>query len=221
MTHWQVTRLNKSLDEHATAWNALNQRLFNGHPMLSASFVEGLLKHFGYGSEHLCVRATDGVPDGMCQLKPAHFGVWSTFLPSQAQISPVLIQKLVSVTELINSLPGFVVRLDFLCNDPQFGELDTGDYATSNRMDHALTMTVKLQDGFQAYWESRSKTLTKNIARYEQRLVVTEKRAGAVPGLPAKHHRRGERQVSEHQPVINPAGQIRFKAASSRLGHEI
>jgi len=171
MTQWQVTRLNKSLGEHAAAWDGLNQRLFNGHPMLSANFVEGLLKHFGDGSEHLCVRSTNGVPDAMCLLKPAGFGVWRTFLPSQAQISPVLIQKLVSAKELINSLPGFVVRLDFLCNDPQFGELDTGDYATSNRMDHALTMTVNLQDGFQAYWESRSKNLTKNIARYERRLV--------------------------------------------------
>lgn len=171
MTHWQVTRLNKSLGEHAAAWDTLNQRLFNGHPMLRAIFVEGLLKHFGDGSEHLCVRVTDGAPEGMCLLKPTGFGVWSTFLPSQAQISPMLIQKLVSVTELINSLPGIVIRLDFLCNDPEFSDLSTGDYATSIRMDHVLTMNVNLQDGFQAYWESRSKNFTKNIARYQRRLV--------------------------------------------------
>ena len=171
MTAWQVTRLNKSLGEHAAAWDALNQRLFNGHPMLSACFVEGLLKHFGDGTEHLCVLTPNGIPEAMCLLKPKALGVWITFLPSQAQISPVLIQKLTSVTALINSLPGFVVRLDFLCNDPQFGDLAMGSYASSTRMDHALTMNVSLQDGFEAYWDSRSKNLVKNINRYQRRLA--------------------------------------------------
>lgn len=171
MTPWQVTRLDKSLGEHATTWDALNQRLFNGHPLLSASFVERLLKHFGDGTEHLCVLAPHGKPEAMCLLKPMGLGIWGTFLPSQAQLSPALIPKLASVTGLINSLPGFVFRLDFFCNDPQFSDLTTGDYATSTRMDHALTMNINLKDGFDAYWGSRSKNLTKNVARYERRLV--------------------------------------------------
>lgn len=171
MTRWQVTRLDKSLGTHATAWDALNQRLFSGHPMLSSSFIEGLLKHFGDGTEHLCVLAPHGAPEAMCILKARGPAVWGTFLPSQAQISPVLVQKLASVTGLISSLPGFVARLDFLCNDPQFGDLATRAYATTTRMDHALTMNVNLKDGFQAYWGSRTKNLTKNIARYERRLT--------------------------------------------------
>lgn len=178
MTPWQVSRLSKSLGEHAAAWDALNQRLFNGHPMLGSGFIECLLKHFGDGSEHLCVLAPHGVPEAMCLLKPAGFGVWRTFLPSQAQLSPVLIQKMSALTGLINSLPGFVIRLDFLCNDPQFGDLATRCYATSTRMDHALTMSVNLKDGFSAYWDSRSKNLKKNIVRYKGRLAednITQK----------------------------------------------
>jgi CelD/BcsL family acetyltransferase involved in cellulose biosynthesis len=171
MNQWQVTRLDKSLGAHAAAWDALNQRLFNGHPMLGRCFVESLLKHFGDGTEHLCVLAPNGAPEAMCLLKPAGFGIWRTFLPSQAQLSPVLILKMVDLTGLINSLPGFVIRLDFLCNDPQFGDLATGSYATSNRMDHALTMSISLKDGFEAYWGSRSKNLTKNIGRYARRLA--------------------------------------------------
>jgi hypothetical protein len=171
MTSWQVTRLNKCLGEHAAAWDALNQRLFNGHPMLSSCFVEGLLKHFGNGSERLCVLAPHGEAEAMCLLTRRGFGIWRTFLPSQAQLSPVLIQKMVNLSGLINSLPGFVFRLDFLCNDAQFGDLATGSYATSTRMDHALTMNVDLKSGFDAYWGSRSKNLTKNIGRYERRLA--------------------------------------------------
>ena len=171
MTRWQVTRLNKSLGEHAAAWDTLNQRLFNGHPMLRACFVEGMLKHFGDGSEHLCLLAPNGIPEAMCLLKPKALGVWCTFLPSQAQISPVLIPKLTSVGALISSLPRFVIRLDFLCNDPQFGDLALDSYATSSRMDHALTMNVTLKDGFKAYWDSRSKNLAKNVSRYQRRLA--------------------------------------------------
>lgn len=171
MTPWQVTRLNKSLGEHTATWDALNQRLFNGHPMLGSCFVEGLLKHFGDGSERLCVLAPQGVPEAMCLLTPAGVGVWRTFLPSQAQLSPVLIRKMNALRGLINSLPGLVIRLDFLCNDPQFGDLAAGSYATSTRMDHAVTMNVNLKDGFSTYWGSRSKNLTKNIGRYERRLA--------------------------------------------------
>ena len=171
MTAWQVTRLNKSMGEHAAAWDALNQRLFNGHPMLGSCFVEGLLKHFGDGSEHLCVLAPNGVPEAMCLLTPRGFGIWHTFLPSQAQLNPVLMPKMVAVTGLINSLPGLVIRLDFLCNDAEFGDLATGSYATSTSMEHALTMNINLKDGFEAYWGLRSKNLAKNIERYERQLA--------------------------------------------------
>lgn len=170
MTLWQVTRLNGSLGKHAAAWDALNQRLFNRHPMLDSSFVDGLLKHFGNGSEHLCALIPHGEPEAMCLLVPRGFGVWGTFLPSQAQMGPILISKLHALTGLINSLPGFVIRLDFLCIDPQFSDLSIGERDTSVRMDHALTMNVNLKSGFKTYWDTRSKNLTKNIRRYERRL---------------------------------------------------
>lgn len=172
MNPWRVIRLNKTLGEHAASWDALNHRLFNGHPMLDSFFIDGLLKHFGDGSEHLCVLGPQGEPEAMCLLKPIGFGVWSTFLPSQAQISPVLVSKLRALTGLINSLPGFVFKLDFLCDDPKFGDLEIGAYARSTRMDHALTMNVNLKSGFQSYWDSRSKNLTKNIERYKRRLTA-------------------------------------------------
>lgn len=170
MTRWQVTRLDKSLGEHAADWDALNQHLFNGHPMLGSCFVEGLLKHFGDGTEHLCVLAPHGVPEAMCLLTPAGFGVWRTFLPSQAQLGPVLIPKIISLTGLMNSLPGFVISLHFLCNDPQFGDLSTGVYATSIRMDHALTMCIRIDGSFEEYWAQRSRKLVQNVGRYQRRL---------------------------------------------------
>ena len=36
MTGWCVIRLAKGLGEHAPVWDALNQSLFNNHPMLGS-----------------------------------------------------------------------------------------------------------------------------------------------------------------------------------------
>lgn len=174
MTPWRVTRLNRGLGEHAPAWDTLNQRLFNGHPMLDSYFVDRLLKHFGDGSEHLCVLGPHEEPEAMCLLKQTRLGVWGTFSPSQAQIGPVLISELQALTGLINSLPGFVIRLDFLCIDRQFSDFFTDGNAISTCMDHALTMCIDLNGDFESYWTHRPKKLIQNIARYQRRIDADE-----------------------------------------------
>ena len=112
MPHWTVHRLANDLGQHAAAWDALNQRLFGSHALLDSRFVGGLLKHFGAGTERLCVLEPEGEPQAMCLLRPNGFGVWSSFLPMQAQIGAVLLQKPISLASLMRSLPGFATRLE-------------------------------------------------------------------------------------------------------------
>ena len=169
MTAWRVTRLAKGLGEHAAAWDALNESLFNNHPMLESRFVDCLLRHFGDGSEHLCVLTSNGVTQAMCLLKPGKLGIWSTFLPSQAQVGPALLPSPDHLTDLIHSLPGKAARLDILCNDPEFGDLSGGNVATATPQNHALTMNIRLDGSFESYWAARSKNLTKNMGCYERR----------------------------------------------------
>ena len=138
--------------------------------MLDSRFVNSLLKHFGDGSERLCVLNHDGVPAAMCLLRPRKLGIWASFLPSQAQIGPTLIQNPDQLEHLMAVLPGYVARLDFLCNDPLFGDLSASSKLPSIFQDHALTMTIRVDGSFEHYWTMRSKNLTKNIARYERRL---------------------------------------------------
>lgn len=172
MTAWRVTRLAKGLGEHAAAWDALNESLFNNHPMLESRFVDCLLGHFGDGSEHLCVLTSNGVTQAMCLLKPGKLGIWSTFLPSQAQVGPALIPNPDTLTDLIPSLPGKAIRLDILCNDPEFGDLSGGNVATATPQNHALTMNIRLDGSCESYWAARSKKLTQNMGRYERRLAA-------------------------------------------------
>lgn len=170
MPHWTVHRLANDLGQHAAAWDALNQRLFGSHALLDSRFVGGLLKHFGTGTERLCVLESDGEPQAMCLLRPKGFGVWSSFLPMQAQIGAALLQKPISLASLMRSLPGFATRLELLCTDPAYTDLSSLQSISLESLNHALTMSIRLEGGFDAYWAGRSKNLTKNFDRYVRRL---------------------------------------------------
>jgi CelD/BcsL family acetyltransferase involved in cellulose biosynthesis len=165
---WQVVPLARALGAHRQAWDALNGRLFNHHPLLTGAFVDGLLQEFGDGTEHLCTLAVAGeAPSAMCVLKPERW-LWTTFRPPQAQIGILLIKHPEALEGLIAALSGRVGAIDLMCVDPDVvGPLDIG---TSNlRVFHALTMSVELTGGFDAYWAARSSNLRKNIRRYEKR----------------------------------------------------
>lgn len=170
MSRWNIIKLDGTLGTHALAWDALNQRLFQGNPMLDSRFVNGLLRHFGDGSERLCMLGGEGAPQAMCLLRPKGLGLWTTFLPPQAQIGPVLIRDAQCVRPLIRRLPGVVGQIDFLCHDPAFGAVVLPDSSDHSAQEHALTMNIRLDGDFDAYWAARSKQLQKNIRRYERRL---------------------------------------------------
>lgn len=136
--------------------------------MLHSGFVDALLKHFGTGQEKLCILKPTDVPQAMCILKPAGRGVWSTFLPSQAQIGPTLMLDSSGISSLIRELPGIVGSVDLLCCDSAFGDLTAGGKPAFSK-DHALTMNVSLNGDFEAYWALRSKQLKKNLRRYERK----------------------------------------------------
>ncbi|MDP2369213.1 GNAT family N-acetyltransferase [Rhodoferax sp.] len=170
MPHWSIIQLDGTLGVHAPAWDALNRRQFQANPMLDSRFVEGLLRHFGDGSVRLCVLETDKGPQAMCLLRPKGLGIWTTFLPAQAQIGPVLISDARQVRPLIRQLPGLVGQIDFLCHDPAFGAVALPASSDHSTQEHALTMSIRLDGDFETYWAKRSKQLQKNIRRYERRL---------------------------------------------------
>ena len=165
---WEIISLAGTLGPYAPAWDDVNQRLFNSNPMLHSGFVDALLKHFGTGQEKLCILKPLDAPQAMCILKPGGYGIWSTFLPSQAQIGPSLMVDSSSIAALIRELPGVVGGLDLLCCDPAFGDLTAGSKSAFNK-DHALTMNVRLDGDFETYWAQRSKQLKKNLRRYERK----------------------------------------------------
>ena len=172
MSQWTVHELQGGLGTHSAAWDGLLQRLFQPNPMLDSRFVSALLRHFGKGNERLCVLQSNGEPKAMCVLQPRGAGLWASFLPSQAQIGPVLMNRPEAIGGLLSALPGFGGQLDFLCNDPLFGDLAGGEAIHHTSQHHALTMNIRLEGSFEKYWDERSKKLSQNIGRYERRSIA-------------------------------------------------
>ncbi len=170
MSGWSLIPLQRSLGPHAAAWDALNERRFGNQPLLTSLFVECLLRHFGDGTEHLCVLEQEGVVQAMCVLHKRGAMVWRSFLPSQAQIAPTLIADPDCVPSLRRCLPGWVAQVDLLCNDPLVGGVLKYASPSTQLMNHALTMQIALTGTFESYWTGRSKNLQSNFKRYEKRL---------------------------------------------------
>ena len=166
---WNIVKLTGGLGQHAAQWDDLNRLRFRGNPMLHSRFVDALLKYFGSGEEYLCLLKPLTAPQAMCVMKSKGSGIWTTFLPSQAQVSPALIDKPDVLASLMRELPGVVNAIDLMCQDTLNGDLSAGQKA-SRSTDHALTMNITLEGGFDSYWAQRSKPLRKKIRRFECRL---------------------------------------------------
>ncbi len=151
-------------------WDGLNTRLWRGHPLLDSRFVRPLLEYFGTGSEWLLTCRREGRLSAAAVLNRQAPGIWQSFLPPQAQLSPVLVPDLSMALEMVEHLPGFGVSIDFLCQDPLYSPVgrskDAGKVVLTPYGD---TMAVSLRLGFDDYWEARSRKLRNNIGRYVRR----------------------------------------------------
>lgn len=171
---WQLHPLTaaRGLGPHREAWDRLNARLMSGHGMLDGAFVDALLRHFGEDGV-LLAAASDGTALRAMLLvaqRRRGLGVWSSFLPSQAQIGPTLIPAGLDLGGLLAVLPGYASELDLLCNDPRFIDLRELPERPVKCLPHALTMSVGLNGSFDDYWAQRPRKLIQNMRRYLRRL---------------------------------------------------
>lgn len=171
MSVWQITPISQAPAHWQQEWDGLNRKINGAHPMLDSRFVAALLVHFGAQGVHLCRHGSAADVEAYCLLRQHRNGMWTTFLPAQAQIGPVLISDWGVVPGLVRSLPGLALSLDLLCLDPDYG-FPAGDIAgdrATTLLGHALTMNIALTGGFDAYWAGRSKKLVQNMRRYAKR----------------------------------------------------
>lgn len=179
---WFVRPLDRSLTGYGIEWDFLNRRFLASHPMFDSRYVDALLRHFGDGDEHLCRCEWNGDLVGIGILERSRPGVWRSFIPAQSPgfpLGPLLLKDSSSLLELLPALPGWAGQVDFLCRDPLLGPAFPGPDLSCRTMPHVLTMAVRLEGGFDAYWQKRSGNLRGAIRQRLNRLS----KAGLVPSL--------------------------------------
>lgn len=170
MSHWQLYPCSV-FDDFSGQWDQLNQQLYRSHPLLDSRFVGNLLKYFATPQTCLAVYpANTEHLSNMLLIQPGKAGVWQTFLPSQAQISPMLCRVPEALLKLPDALPKYTVAVDLLCQDPRYS-FATSPLKNLDVIDHVTTINVAVKGDFADYWEQRSHNVRKNIRRYFNRLA--------------------------------------------------
>lgn len=194
-------------------WATLNSELFDDHPLLSPDFVLPLVKHFA-GPDVILARSNDSSQGrSLLLLRPRRAGFWSTFLPSQAPISPALPGPGADIDELLEDLPGMALGIDFLCQDPPYSRLTDGSHhATREQIRHLTTTTAEINTSFEDYWAARPKNLRRNVKRYFNRLAAS----GQSPLLKVHTDFAEARSALERYGMLESAG---WKGAAGTAIH--
>ena len=168
---WDIKDASLAFDGHAAEFDSLSAALYPQHPFLTSLFVAPLIRHFAGPGTRLCLATESGRLVAMALLVRRQAGVWSTFLPGQAQIAPLLLPVNIDLDRMLAALPGFSLALEILSQDPQFSLLlAEGESSADERTVHETTMNISLAGTFSEYWEARPKKLRSNIGRYFRRL---------------------------------------------------
>lgn len=160
----------KCFSEYRREWDRLNHTLTGSHPLFDSRFVEPLLKHYGTDRDWLGIEdGADGIVS-MVLLRREGGGIWTTFLPPPARISPILIGKVGSFKALLRELPFPVIRIDLLGQDPMCCPEWIFKLSPVEISCQATTMTIVTAGSFGEYWANRPRKLRNNAKRWAKKL---------------------------------------------------
>ena len=158
--------------EYSEKWDRLNQKGPQS-PLITARFMEPLLKEFGTGDEILAV-CRPSEPVAMAILCRQSQVGWETFQPSQAPLGAWLQTSEADIKELgpslIKALPGLGVALGITHLDPDLINRPQ-DSSTLKTLDYIQTARITLQGSFEEYWAKRGKNLRHNLKRQRNQLA--------------------------------------------------
>lgn len=183
---WQVISKSEINDHHWDIWQSLNDRFFNGHPLLDVMFIRPLLDCFGGKNLYLAIHKNDHQVTAAILIERTGLGVWQLFSPSQSSIAPIIMDPNMDgkadfeIRNLAKELPGAVWLIDFLKLDPDV--LDLQNYLKEDsweRLAYSKTVNINVEGDFDSYWSDRGKKQRQNINRPLKKL----ERQGLVPEL--------------------------------------
>jgi len=166
---WEILAAKAMFANFAADWDRLNRQLYDAHPYFDSRFIAPLLEHFANGKERLCIHRSNGAISGALILQPEGLGRWSSFRPSQAQITALLLDDVRLLETLPAELPGVAWEIELQAIDPRYSP-DFQHLALPHTIHpHARTIGIQLENGFPDYWGNRPKKLIANVDRYSRR----------------------------------------------------
>jgi hypothetical protein len=167
---WTVYPARTGMAELAGEWDDCNRRLCRGHPYLDAAFVGPLVECFAGDGARLAVHRGSAGTDAMLLLEAPRRGICSTFLPSQAQLGPVLLAGHQPLSALAPAV-GAALAVDVLCQDPEYSPLPALPPGSTHEVTpHVTTVAASLAGTFAGYWQGRPRKLREQMRRSLRRL---------------------------------------------------
>lgn len=176
---WIIHPARHLLDQHHEAWQTLNARCYGAHPLLDARFVGPLYEYFGSEGTWLMERKdhADNVV-GLALVEKAGMGFWHLFMPSQANIGPLLLDDGGSpvracgyLDDFVQSLPGLTLQLGLQKQDPRYSRLAEIEHEPRlERIPDWSTTHVDTDGDFERYWQARPKKVRRGVRRILKRL---------------------------------------------------
>ena len=166
---WEIHPAKDSFKAHVADWDRLNAKLYNSHPFFDSRFVGSLLEYFATGKEKLCIHKEKGVTTDALILQPMSMGRWSSFQPSQAQATAILVTDANRIKTLFPALPSLVWTIELLAVDPRYSPDCRALPLPLIAHPHARTIGVDSSSSFSDYWNQRAKNLRANVRRYFNR----------------------------------------------------
>lgn len=173
---WVILPARKHFEAYSSTWDKLNRSAYQNHPLLDSRFIGPLIYHFATDRELIAVNASEQEARSLLLLTLKKFGITTAFLPSQAQIGPVMINSCNEVPALLNALPRPATALELYCQDPDYSTFPTSTrYPLHELAPHSRTLSIEMGGDFHGYWSSRSKKLRQQISRALRRVTSAGK----------------------------------------------
>lgn len=169
---WQVQLFDRNDLQFFADWTLLSNSYHGNNQLLGTEFLTSLLAYFNHTPLYQVRAIRQGQVQCLMLLKQRNKLIWELYKPSQAQVGLLLINPAFTpdITALLRALPGIAARIDFLSLDPAEHQALINTLNKQQLAFYATNMQITLQDGFDSYWQLRSKNLRKNMSRYENRL---------------------------------------------------
>jgi len=166
---WEVLDISEFSHWH-TDWQTLNKTLAN-LPILNATFIQSCIDVFANGNEKLAIGKENDAIVAMTILNQTSKLTWETFQPSQAPVGLWLCpteKQEKALQSLIRKLPGFVLKLDILHQDPSIYPRPSGNKISIK--DYIETGKITFDQEFDTYFANLGKNQRQNYNKAHNRL---------------------------------------------------